>query len=63
MELIGNLKDKVEKAKSKEEARGLIEGAGMRLSTDELDMVAGGFIYNPANIYGTDPLEPNDYKR
>ncbi len=42
MELIGNLKDKVLKAQSKEEARGLIEKAGMKLTDDELDMVAGG---------------------
>lgn len=42
MELMGNLKDKVSKAKDKEEARGLIEKAGMKLTDDELDMVAGG---------------------
>ncbi len=42
MELMGNLKDKVSKAKDKEEARGLIEKAGMKLTDDELDKVAGG---------------------
>ena len=42
MELMGNLKDKVSKAQNKEEARGLIEKAGMKLTDDELDMVAGG---------------------
>ena len=61
MELIGKLKDKVEKAQSKEEAQNIIENAGRRLTEDEMDMVAGGFIYNPANIYGTDPMQPNDY--
>lgn len=45
MELIGNLKDKVEKAQSKEEAQSIIENAGMRLTEDEMDMVAGGKIY------------------
>ncbi len=42
MELIGNLKDKVSTAQSKEEARGFIEKAGMKLTDDELEMVAGG---------------------
>ena len=44
MELLGNLKNKVEKAKSKDEARGLIEKAGMRLTEAELDMVSGGVL-------------------
>ena len=42
MELMGDLKDKVSKAKDKEEARGLIEKAGMKLTDTELEMVAGG---------------------
>ena len=42
MELMGNLKDKVSKAQNKEEARDLIEKAGMKLTDDELDKVAGG---------------------
>ena len=42
MELLGNLKDKVAKSKSIEEARGIIEDAGMRLMDDELEMVTGG---------------------
>ena len=45
MELIGNLKDKVEKAQSKKEAQNIIENAGMRLTEDEMDMVAGGKMY------------------
>ena len=48
MELMGNLKDKVSKAQSKEEARGLIEKAGMKLSDNELEMVAGGVIHTPS---------------
>ena len=42
MELIGDLKKQVEQASSKEEARSLIEEAGMQLTDDELEMVAGG---------------------
>ncbi len=42
MELIGNLKDKVEQANSKEEARDIISKAGMELTMDELDIVVGG---------------------
>ena len=42
MKLIGNLKDKVEQANSKEEARNIISEAGMKLTMDELDMVVGG---------------------
>ena len=42
MKLIGNLKNQVENAKSKEEAKDLIERAGISLTDDELDMVSGG---------------------
>ena len=42
MELLGNLKDKVAKSKNREEAKGIIEDAGMKLTDDELDAVAGG---------------------
>ena len=42
MKLIGNLKKQVENAKSKEEAKSLIEKAGMALNADELEMVTGG---------------------
>ena len=42
MELTGNLKKQVEKAESKEEKKSLIEDAGMLLSDEELDKVAGG---------------------
>ena len=46
MKLIGKLKEKVEKAENKEEAKKLITEAGMELTEDELDMVAGGRL-NP----------------
>ena len=43
MKLTGDLKKQVEKAESKEEKKKLIENAGMELTDDELDEVAGGF--------------------
>ncbi len=42
MKLVGELKEKVEKTESKEEAKKVIEEAGMELTTEELDEVAGG---------------------
>lgn len=42
MKLTGDLKKQVEQTESKEEARKVIEKAGMELTDDELDMVAGG---------------------
>ncbi len=46
MELTGKLKEQVEKAETKEVAKEVIketiEEAGMILSDDELDLVAGG---------------------
>ena len=46
MKLIGNLKKKVENAETKEEARNAIAKAGMLLTDDELDKVAGGYVIN-----------------
>jgi len=46
MEIIGKLKENVEKAETKEEAKEIIrnagEEAGMELSEEELDKAAGG---------------------
>ncbi len=42
MKLVGELKDKVEKAENQEEAKKIIEKAGMELTEEELDQVAGG---------------------
>ena len=42
MKLIGDLKKQVDNAKDISEKRSIIEKAGMKLSDDELDMVAGG---------------------
>ena len=44
MKLVGNLKKQVEEPKNKEEAKEVIEKAGMELTDDELDQVAGGRI-------------------
>jgi hypothetical protein len=42
MKLIGELKEKVEKTETKEEAKKVIEEAGMELTDEEMDQVAGG---------------------
>ena len=42
MKLIGKLKEMVEKADTKEEAKKVIEEAGMKLTDAELEQVAGG---------------------
>ena len=42
MELTKELKEKIEKAATKEEARKIIENAGIVLDDAELDRVAGG---------------------
>ena len=43
MKLLGDLKDKVEKAENQEEAKKVIEEAGMELTDEEMDQVAGGW--------------------
>ena len=42
MKLIGKLKDKVEKAATPEEAKEIINDAGMDLNDEEIDQIAGG---------------------
>ena len=42
MKLIGELKRQVESTATKEEAKNVIENAGMELTDDELDNVVGG---------------------
>ncbi|MBO4904890.1 MAG: hypothetical protein J5367_06675 [Lachnospiraceae bacterium] len=42
MELINELKNKVDKAETKDEAKEIIAEAGMLLDDEELDQVAGG---------------------
>ena len=47
MKLVGELKDKVEKAENLEEAKEIIKEAGMELTDEEMDQVAGGGGYIP----------------
>ena len=42
MKLIGELKEKVEKAETAESKKELIEEAGMELNDEELEQIAGG---------------------
>ena len=42
MKLTGKLKEKVEKAETKEQAKELIANAGMELTDEEMNMVSGG---------------------
>ena len=50
MQLTGELKEKVEKTETKEEARKVIEDAGMLLSDEELEQVSGGFYSAPDEV-------------
>lgn len=52
MELIGKLKEKVDQAVSKEEKKRILEEAGVQLSDNELDMIAGGVEGLPADADG-----------
>ena len=45
MKLIGELKKQVESTATKEEAKDVIANAGMELTDDELEQVAGGKLY------------------
>ncbi len=53
MKLIGELKEKVEKTETREEAKKIIEEAGMELTQDELDQVAGGIskVFDNNGLY------------
>ena len=58
MKLTGKLKEDVEKAENKEQAKELIAEAGMELTDEEMDQVAGGAAYHiehgtPADIIAT----------
>jgi len=50
MKLTGLLKDKVDAVDTREEKKAIIAEAGMELTDDELDGVAGGSIYMPINL-------------
>ena len=45
MELTKELKEKLENAKTEEEAKKILEEAGITLDDEELDQVAGGFDF------------------
>ena len=42
MKLVGDLKNKVEKAENQEAAKEIIKEAGMELTDEEMNQVAGG---------------------
>ena len=46
MKLTGELKEQVEQAETKEEALKIIEQAGIELTDEELDQVAGGGLFS-----------------
>jgi hypothetical protein len=50
MKLIGELKEKVEQAESKEEVRETIAQAGILLDDEELENVAGGVAPFPIPV-------------
>ena len=52
MKLIGSLKNKVDKATNKEEAKRFISEADMELTANELEMVIGGT--GIPKVYGCD---------
>ena len=55
MKLVGELKNKVEKTENLDEAKKIIEEAGMQLSDEEMNNVAGGGLPFPPP---TAPQEP-----
>ena len=58
MKLVGKLKENVEKASSKEEAKKMIEEAGVSLSESELDAVTGGIGPAPRGIVPRKDKDP-----
>lgn len=54
MKLIGNLRKQVENEGTREGKRDAIKKAGMLLTDDELDKVAGGYECGTANVIFSD---------
>ena len=52
MKLVGKLKENVEKAENKEQAKELIAHAGMELTDEEVEAVSGGAIVKEGPTYG-----------
>ena len=70
IKLVGELKDKVEKAENQEEAKEIIKEAGMELTDEELSGVSGGrgvITENPMGGYiysdetGSVNISPKDW--
>ena len=62
MKLTGTLKENVEKAESKEQAKKLIAQAGMELTEQEMEEVAGGQLsYHPG--HKSKAPDPQERKR
>ena len=59
MKLTGELKDKVENAESKEEAKKILKDAGIELTDTELDEVSGGDDYYDHISGGTPRVCPD----
>ena len=58
MKLVGKLKERVEKAKSLEEAKEVIKEAGIELSDNELKQIAAGTsIFRQEQSYFEDKLD------
>lgn len=57
MKLVGKLKDDVAKAENAEEAKKLIENAGMQLTDEEMENVAGGYM--PGGFEAKRPIYDN----
>ena len=45
MQLTGELKEKVEQAETKEEAKKILKESGLELTDTELDQIAGGLYF------------------
>ena len=58
MKLIGDLKEKVEKTSSLAEAKQEIANAGMELTDEEIEIVAGGSRRKPKNTGNQQPQQP-----
>lgn len=50
MKLVGDLKNRVEKTENQKEAKEIIKEAGMELTEEELDQVAGGVIFDKSRF-------------
>ena len=65
MQLTGELKEKVEQAENKEEAKKILEDVGITLDDTELDQIAGGKSpgrgFPPGGFPGGGPKPPQSH--